>query len=307
MTNSEQAIGAPQCSAAPSVHPGPFCASVALLSICKAAALQPLLFLLTHRRVGRRFPFAAGAWQSGGGGKHALRGLPILCVGSALSDGVYLSQYQFGSLYLLPDDLKWGKLMHATESAESTMWSAFASGFFSEFTRQCLLTPFCVVGTLQMLATTTEPLGAWAAATRLFYGGGCRSLFAGLGASLMFGPLWTASWWAAYEYLKQQAHLSPSIASVVASASTAIAFTPFLVIRTRLQASAGVAGGFHRIRSVMASISNDAAAKKVLMFGQVGRVASVMFVGWSWTVLHTVLDGLAASSVYETALVLSSE
>lgn len=109
---------------------------------------------------------------------------------------------------------------------------------------------------------------AWGTLRGMYGEGGMKSVFSGLGMTLAIGSQWSALWWAMYSQVKAtsysavdswllpEAELPPSLfswkhyllskddnvminslSSVVTSASTAIVFNPFLVLRVNLQLS----------------------------------------------------------------------
>ena len=150
--------------------------------------------------------------------------------------------------------------------------------------------------------------------------GSFRPFFAGLGTSLAIGPLWTALWWWLYgkskrhlyhqhqqiEIKKDNDHdesrrkkqqlllLAPldnvfinTAASIFASATAAVVFNPFLVVRTRLMAHQH--GG--KLKLILKDLFANSKSGGIKM----------LFAGTVGTMGFSVVDGIGASLTYEYA------
>ena len=290
------------------------------LCALRTAAQQPLNLALTRQQT---CPVAAKmtmgtiireiCTREGGARRGLQQGMMPLVVGCAVSEALYLSLYE-SSREMLP--------MERQVSRDST------AAYFSDVCCRIVHVPLSVIAYRQMTAnsfgstagaskqgtTYVRPPTAADTCRALYREGGVRSVFAGLGSTLLIGCQWTAVWWVMYNQSKEAlyAKLDPyladiddesddrltwrqqllargdsallnSVASVVTSAATALLFNPFLVIRTRLQVTPR-----GRLMPIVRTIRQESGMRG-------------FYAGSRLNVSSCVIDGFLASTSYEYA------
>lgn len=247
-----------------------------------------------------------------------MQGMGTMVTACAVSEALYLmlieylrENFPFGSSISDPDD-----------ASESNFGRDALSAYAADVTSRFIYVPMSIVSFRQMTqyqfssanpaviaGGTTARHGAWSVMRGLYAEGGVRSVFCGLGMTLMIGSQWSALWWATYLSLKDVAYdvaspfLLPNDASsrwnaltsrddniavntavsVVTSASTSLLFNPFFVLRVNMQLTP---------RATFLGTAKE-------LYRRGG--ARVFLSGAYLNMLSSTLDGVLASSSYEYA------
>eukprot|EP00658_Telonema_sp_P-2_P031308 TRINITY_DN23462_c0_g1_i1.p1 TRINITY_DN23462_c0_g1~~TRINITY_DN23462_c0_g1_i1.p1 ORF type:complete len:271 (+),score=40.11 TRINITY_DN23462_c0_g1_i1:290-1102(+) len=243
-------------------------------------------------------------------------GMAAYVGGTAISEGMYLGMFEYLREHL---------------PVESDPTREAASGYMADVGCRLVHIPLMVIAYRQMttpFTATSNKRGLFAVGASVFKEGGCKSLFAGLGMTLMIGCQWTALWWAMYTEMKKGMYswqstrlsyyhnryvastpqdnswgrsvldsvLSPTdniainaTASAAASASTAVVFNPFLVIRAKIQSQS--------------QTTLLQATKQI--YGQSGVMG--FFRGTTLSISLCVVDGVLATTSYEYAKLWSDK
>ena len=243
-------------------------------------------------------------------------GMAAYVGGTAISEGMYLGMFEYLREHL---------------PVESDPTREAASGYVADVGCRLVHIPLMVVAYRQMTTPYTSASnkrGLFSVGASVFREGGCKSLFAGLGMTLMIGCQWTALWWAMYTEMKKGMYswqsarlsyyhnryvastpqdnswgrsildsvLSPTdnvainaTASAAASASTAVVFNPFLVLRAKIQSQS--------------QTTLLQAAKQI--YGQSGVMG--FFRGTTLSISLCVVDGVLATTSYEYAKLWSDK
>lgn len=200
-------------------------------------------------------------YRGEGGARALLRGMPALTMGCGLSEVVYLTVLEYGRC----------KVPLSSEASRTAV-----AGYGGDALCRLIHTPLSIIAYRQMMNTCPPSLASSALRTAkgMYAERGCRTLFAGLGTTLLVGCQWSALWWplyhqsktvlygvctpyllrkAAEEQQQQSRHSTwwsalpaavtdpydnlvvSAAASAFTSATTAVIFNPFLVLRTNLQ------------------------------------------------------------------------
>lgn len=232
--------------------------------------------------------------------RRLLHAAPILVASVGVSEAMYLTQMHLSRSWFQQRQPQW-----------SDASLDFTAGLLGEGTRQLVNVPLAALGVRQLMHSSNTAhhfVGLRQVWKEL---GAVQSLTAGMALSLTVGPLWTASWWALYEYGKRRYasvlsqdgssdgihdnHSAAFVSALVASTSTAILFNPFLVVRSRAM-QRGL-----RPRQVLAEIFQSKS------HGGGGsatptRHLRTLFAGLPLSVAVNVGEGLVAAATYETAL-----
>lgn len=235
--------------------------------------------------------------------RRLLHAAPILVASVGVSEAMYLTQMHLSRSWFQQQQPQW------TDASLD-----FTAGLLGEGTRQLVNVPLAALGVRQLMHSSNTAhhfVGLRQVWKEL---GAVQSLTAGMALSLTVGPLWTASWWALYEYGKRRyasvlsqdgssdslhdnhsAASAAFVSALVASTSTAILFNPFLVVRSRAM-QLGL-----RPRQVLAEIfqskshGGGGSATPTLLL-------RTLFAGLPLSVAVNVGEGLVAAATYETAL-----
>lgn len=209
----------------------------AAFSLCAArtALQQPLNIALLRKQSVPSFQsrstrsILSHIYRNEGGVRAVLRGMPALTLGCASSEVVYLGLLEYGR----------ERIPLKTESARTA-----AAGYGSDAACRLLHIPLSIIAYRQMgymsvppdaSAATIQtnllrrPLNSYQTLRLMYRERGLRTVFAGLGTTLMIGSQWSAVWWPLYGWSKAQlyAHLTPVLEERSAQArATAAAVEP---------------------------------------------------------------------------------
>lgn len=221
-------------------------------------------------------------YRDEGGWRGLSRGMPAMTLGCALSEVVYLFLLEYGR-EILPLGSEGAKYAFSAYGADITCrlihipLSIIAYRQMSEGLILQSNSPQCL--TSLGSTATKKPTGAYRTLCHMYQERGLRTVYAGLGTTVLIGSQWSAVWWVLYakskgflyRYATPYLESLPSnqiksgttvsdaaswdgwsylpsacthptdnalistIASSFTSASTAVLFNPFLVLRTNLQ------------------------------------------------------------------------
>lgn len=295
---------------------------------------QPLNIALLRKQSAPGFQYQSTAsilrhiYRHEGGARGIARGMPALTLGCASSEVVYLALLEYGREQLPFESAATRaafagyvsdgacRLLHIPLSivayrqmSQGMALSHASSASFSSSTTHCSskTSSASVSACSRSTAPSRQPvLNSFRTLQQMYSERGLRTVFAGLGTTLVVGTQWSAVWWPLYGYIKEKLYqsatpmlqqlppnrmrstrtalCSPSslptkespgkiiernpqsgsiatsriwsfvprsftdpvdnaivctVASAVTSASTAVIFNPFLVIRTNLQVQPG--------------------------------------------------------------------
>lgn len=180
------------------LDPAKFVLFSTVLCSLRTAVQHPLNLALARKQV---CPNAAGASSlsviqgilrtEGGFMKGLSTGMAAYVGGCAISEGLYLGAFEY-----LRENLP----IANDPSREA------ASGYIADAGCRLVHIPLMVVAYRQMTTPFTShgsKQGAFTVGTSVLREGGVKSLFAGLGMTLVIGCQWTAVWWAMYAELKK--------------------------------------------------------------------------------------------------------
>ena len=85
---------------------------------------------------------------------------------------------------------------------EASVTRDYASGYAADALCRSIWIPCLVFSNRQMIDTSLRPLSLRATASDVWKTGGMRSLYSGLGTTLVIGSQWTAVWWGCYAVAK---------------------------------------------------------------------------------------------------------
>lgn len=244
---------------------GKFLCYVFAFCALRTAAQQPLNLALARKQTCCRanamssLSVLRGVYRHEGGLRSLSRGMAAMTVGCAVSEVIYLGLFEYAR----------EQLPFASEVTRDA-----AAGYGADATCRIVHIPLSIVAFRQMtagswLSTTSSRVVHQNAAQTLrgmYRERGLRSVFAGYGTTLAIGCQWSAAWWALYAVVKSALYryTTPyftslqseraedrwlpawctatddnmgvnAFASVVTSATTAVVFNPYLVVRTNLQ------------------------------------------------------------------------
>ncbi|EPY36369.1 carrier protein [Strigomonas culicis] len=229
-----------------------------------------------------------------GGCRGLSKGLAAFAIGSALSEVIYLGLFEYAR----------ERARLSSEAARDA-----AAAYVADFTCRLVYVPLSIVGFRQMTHVGPQTPSMRQTFRAMYRERGWRTVFAGLGTTLVVGCQWTAVWWMLYGYLKgvfygaaapllqhsraqQLPHwvraaddnlLLNSAASLATSAATAVLFNPYLVVRTNLQ------------------VVRHATLWSVTRQLHRAHGPRVFFSGLSLNIGACIVDGFLASTAYEYA------
>lgn len=251
------------------LHQGKFLGYAFGLCALRTAMQQPMNVALARKQTSAAanrmstWAVLAQLYAKEGKWRGLTQGMAALSLGCALSEVIYLCIFEWGREQL---------------PVESTVTRDAVSGYVADVACRTVHIPLSIIAFRQMTVNVASRQSAWGTLRRMYGERGMRTVFAGFGTTLVVGCQWTAMWWALYGQMKDllYARAGPklqrlgeprsssehggdasrwrlpewctskednlvlnSIASVVTSATTAVLFNPYLVIRTNLQVTPG--------------------------------------------------------------------
>lgn len=253
--------------------------------------------------------------RSEGGPRALLQGMSAMVLACAVSEAVYLVMIEW-----LRENIPLGD----TEGFGRDAVSAYTADVASRF----VYLPMSIVAFRQMTQhqfTSANPQarssnsekiarrGMLSTLKGMYAEGGIRSVYCGLGVTLLIGSQWSALWWAGYLQLKSVAYAACSpflladnasskwnwatsrddnvvlntAVSVVTSSATALLFNPFFVLRINMQLTA---------RATIAGTTKE-------LYRRGGLRA--FYQGAQLNMLSSTVDGVLASTSYEYAKILA--
>lgn len=308
-----------------------FATSAALMCAARTAVQHPITLALTRKQT-CRFAGAmstrnvlASICRSEGGPRALMQGMGTMVAACAISEALYLVMIEY-LREVLPMGTGDGSDSDGGSSFGRDAMSAYTADVMSRF----VYLPLSIISFRQMTqhqftsSTPTTPKsgaghapiqrrGALTVLRSVYAEGGVKSVFCGLGMTLMIGSQWSALWWATYLQLKDVAYRTsapyllpddPSsklnaftsrddnvvvntAVSIVTSAATSLIFNPFFVLRVNMQLTA---------RATMVGT-----AKALYNRGGV----RAFFCGAYLNMLSSTVDGVLASTSYEYAKILA--
>ncbi|RNF27178.1 carrier protein [Trypanosoma conorhini] len=264
----------------------------------------PVASSLTAMQIVRR------VYSTEGGARGLTQGMFALTLGCALSEALYLWLFEY-SRERLPMESE------ATRDA----FSGYVSDAVCRLVHipLSIVALRQMTAKKTMFGGTHKTSGMFFTLVAMYRENGLRTVFAGYGTTLLVGCQWTAVWWAMYGYTKawlyevadgflekeEQAELNPPISSLSAwkhwlrarddnmvlnsissfctSASTAVLFNPYLVIRANLQVTPHA-----RLWRVVRDLYRT-------------RGVQGFYVGLALNIGTCLIDGVLASTSYEYA------
>lgn len=291
------------------------CAAAALCAM-RTAVQHPITLALTRKQtcsyasaMSTRSVLAA-ICTTEGGPRALMQGMGTMVSACAISEALYLLM------------IEW--LRETIPDSGSTFGRDAISAYTADVSSRFIYLPLSIISFRQMTQyqfTSASPSASnasggvlarrsAAATLRSVYAeGGLKSVFCGLGMTLLIGSQWSALWWASYLKLKDVSYtaaapylladnpnsrwnavtsrddnlLLNTTVSMVTSAATSLLFNPFFVLRINMQLTP---------RATFLGTTKD-------LYRRGG--ARVFFSGACLNMLSSTLDGVLASTSYEYA------
>lgn len=180
------------------LHFPSFALAAFLLCALRTAAQQPLNIALVRKQALPIYnsystkQILLHIYRNEGGYRAVMRGMPALTVGCASSEVIYLTLLEYGR-------------EHLPLSSEASR--AAVAGYVSDAACRLLHIPLSIVAYRQMAVVTSactasgscKPRLNWVQTLREMYKErGLRTVYAGLGTTLLIGSQWSAIWWPLY-------------------------------------------------------------------------------------------------------------
>jgi hypothetical protein len=295
-----------------------FACAAAVLCAMRTAVQHPITLALTRKQTcGYASTMSTRAvltsiCRTEGGPRALLQGMGTMVSACAISEALYLVM------------IEW--LREAIPDTTSTFGRDAISAYSADVSSRFIYLPLSIISFRQMTQyqfTSAAPTAANAvrhggvvarrsalATLRSVYAeGGVKSVFCGLGMTLLIGSQWSALWWASYLKLKDVMYTAASpylrednpdsrwnfvtskddnflintSVSMFTSAATSLIFNPFFVLRINMQLTP---------RATFIGTTRS-------LYRRGG--ASVFFSGACLNMLSATVDGVLASTSYEYA------
>lgn len=207
-----------------------FMASAFFLCAARTSLQQPLNIALLRKQSVPSFQsrstrsILAHIYRNEGGFRAILRGMPALTLGCASSEVIYLALLEYGR----------EQLPMKTEAGRAAV-----AGYGADAVCRLFHIPLSIIAYRQMgymcvppesltadkLIRSRRPLNSYQTLRVMYRERGLRTVFAGLGTTLMIGSQWSALWWPLYGWSKSflYARLTPLLEALPPNSAAATA------------------------------------------------------------------------------------